>query len=110
MTDVTVTVEMHGNGREIAPAWKHTVDGELDSGDHASWTDFDAFAPPIDYLAGLNESHPGTITLTVNKPWVDPVEFAVPARIRDHNEWFNASFRLTLGLRFDCIIQLPYLL
>ena len=29
MTDVTVSVQLHGNGRELAPAWSRTHDGVL---------------------------------------------------------------------------------
>ncbi|WP_305094533.1 DUF4011 domain-containing protein [Prescottella sp. R16] len=90
MTDVSVTVQLHGNGRELAPAWSRTHDGVLDADAAVSWTDFAAFTPPVDYLRGLNESHPASITVTIGRLWAGTTELAVPTRILAHNEWFNA--------------------
>ncbi|MBM4606425.1 hypothetical protein GS575_27970 [Rhodococcus hoagii] len=90
MTDVTVSVQLHGNGRELAPAWSRTHDGVLAAGAEVSWTDFAAFTPPVDYLRGLNESHPASITVTVSRLWADKAELATPIRVLAHNEWYNA--------------------
>ncbi|WP_182347801.1 DUF3320 domain-containing protein [Tomitella gaofuii] len=90
LTDVSVRVEMHGNGHPLTQPWRRTVDGVLPAGEHASWTDVSAFAPAVGYLGGLNESHPATIAITVSKLWGDPVEFAVPVQVLARNEWFNA--------------------
>lgn len=90
LTDVSVAVEMHGNGHPLAQPWHRTVDGTLPAGGQASWNNFSAFAPAVGYLAGLNESHPATIAITASKLWGDPVEFAVPIQVLARNEWFNA--------------------
>ncbi|RVW08232.1 DUF3320 domain-containing protein [Prescottella agglutinans] len=90
MTDVTVTVQLHGNGRELAPAWSRTHDGVLEAEAEVSWSDFAAFMPPVDYLKGLNESHPASITVTVTRLWADKAELATPIRVLAHNEWYNA--------------------
>ncbi|MBP1159800.1 hypothetical protein JOE46_001959 [Rhodococcus sp. PvR099] len=90
VTDVTVTVRLHGNGRQLAPTWTHTHDGTLPADGDAVWHDFTSFTPPVDYLRALNESHPATISVTVTRLWGDPIEATAPIRVLAHNEWFAA--------------------
>ncbi|MBM4608430.1 hypothetical protein GS416_09980 [Rhodococcus hoagii] len=95
MTDVTVSVQVHGNGRELAPAWSRTHDGVLAAGAEVSWTDFAAFTPPVDYLRGLNESHPASITVTVSRLWADKAELATlsafsPQRVVQRTIYYEA--------------------
>lgn len=89
-TDLTVTVQLHGNGEELAPAWTSTHDGELGDGKQVHWEDFAALVPPVPYLRQLNESHPATISVTVSRLWGPDVLLTAPVQVLAHNEWFNA--------------------
>ncbi|MEU1950833.1 DUF4011 domain-containing protein [Nocardia rhamnosiphila] len=90
LVDVTVTVRLHGNGVELAPAWTRTHDGDLADTEAIFWEDFSAFAPPTPYLSELNESHPATLSVTVSRLWGPDVHLTVPIKVLAHNEWFNA--------------------
>ncbi|MGY4102499.1 DUF4011 domain-containing protein [Nocardia sp. R16R-3T] len=88
--DVTVTVRLHGNGAELAPAWTRTHDGELADGADVFWDDFPGFAPQTSYLRGLDESHPASVSVTVSRIWGQDVHLTLPIKVLAHNEWFNA--------------------
>ncbi len=90
VVDLTVTVRLHGNGAELAPAWTRTHDGDLPDRQDAFWDDFAVFVPQTSYLRDLNESHPATVSITVTRMWGQDVHLTVPVRVLAHNEWFNA--------------------
>ncbi len=88
--DVTVTVRLHGNGAELAPAWTRTHDGDLAHDSDVFWDDFAQFVPETSYLSALDESHPATISIEVARMWAPNIHFTVPIKVLAHNEWFNA--------------------
>ncbi|TLF93668.1 DUF3320 domain-containing protein [Nocardia cyriacigeorgica] len=88
--DVTVTVRLHGNGAELAPAWTRTHDGDLANDSDVFWDDFAQFAPDTAYLKALDESHPATISVEIARMWAQNIHFTVPIKVLAHNEWFNA--------------------
>ncbi|WP_084525968.1 DUF4011 domain-containing protein [Nocardia vaccinii] len=90
VVDLTVTVRLHGEGAELAPAWERTHDGDLADGAEVFWDDFGAFTPSTSYLRDLNESHPSTLTVTVSRLWGRDIHLTAPLRVLAHNEWFNA--------------------
>lgn len=90
VVDLTVTVQIHGNGAELTPRWSRTYDGELADDTTAAWDDFAGVVPTIAYLRSLNESHPATVAVTVSRLWGSDVHLAVPIKVLAHNEWFNA--------------------
>ncbi|MBO0853142.1 MAG: DUF4011 domain-containing protein [Nocardia sp.] len=90
VVDLTVTIRLHGDGAELAPAWKRTHDGELLDGAEAFWDEFGQFAPSTSYLRDLNESHPSTLTVTVSRLWGQDIHLTSRIRVLAHNEWFNA--------------------
>ena len=90
LQDVTLTLALNGRGVPLAEVWTSTLSEPLAPGEHRLWDRFDSFVPAHDHLAGLNESHPATATVTVSRAWGPAVTLAGPVRVLAHNEWLSA--------------------
>jgi hypothetical protein len=90
LQDLTLTLALNGRGTSLAEAWEATVPEPLAPGDQRLWDRFEGFVPHHDHLAGLNESHAATVTVTASHAWGPTVNLARPVRMLAHNEWLNA--------------------
>jgi hypothetical protein len=90
LADITVEIALDGRGRELAPRWRAALTEPLAPGAHQLLDRFDGFTPHHAELAGLDESHTATVSITVSHAWGPPICLSAGTRLLAHNEWFNA--------------------
>lgn len=88
--DATLSLALDGRGIALAPPWNVAVGEPLAPGDQRTWHEFGFFAPAVEHLANLDESHPASLTVSLSRAWGPEVAVAAPIRILAHDEWFNA--------------------
>jgi len=89
LEDVRLTLALDGRGKPLAEPWTMLLTEPIAPGDHRIWDGLGDFAPAYDHLAGLDESHPATVTVAVAHAWADEVVLTAPLRVLAHNEWLS---------------------
>lgn len=89
LSDITVTIELTAYTGTLAGPWRREIPS-LPAGEEVIWTGFEDFLPDAAVLSAADEAFPATLSVTVERPWAQPLLATRKSTILAHDEWLGA--------------------